>query len=152
MCGMLITMAMTQLSLGCGMLTLECGMLTLECGMSIYGLPPLPPTSSTRHSAIGGRRSAITICICNIPVCLFDCQPSAVGGLRSAIGGMCKTPKLRESELPDEGRRTATGDRRSADGDWLTAIVARRSRLVYLSLVCSLLVCLLCIALHIPPH
>ena len=36
----------------------------------IYGLPPLPPTSSTRRLAIGGRRSAIGG-ICDIPLCLL---------------------------------------------------------------------------------
>ncbi len=36
----------------------------------IYGLPPLPPTSSTRRLAIGGRRSAIGG-ICEIPLCLL---------------------------------------------------------------------------------
>ena len=33
MCGMLITVAVQQLILGCGMFALECGMLTLKCGM-----------------------------------------------------------------------------------------------------------------------
>ena len=38
------------------------------------------------HSSFGGRRSAIIICRCNIPLCLFECRPSAIGGRQSAIG------------------------------------------------------------------
>ena len=71
---------------------------------------PLPFVA--RRSAVGDRRSAITICICNIPLCLFNCRPSAVGGLRSAIGRMCEIPLCLLTILTYHTRRSAVGDRR----------------------------------------